>query len=68
MKFNRKGIYLAFPKKLVDRFELDRYIYYTSEQYGSWTITFWQDFQAKTHNTRQIKNLSINGTNTHVIK
>ena len=67
MKFNRKGIYIAFPKNLVDKFKFQRYINYTSKDYGSWTITFWQDFQAQEFNTRQIKNLSINGSNTNHI-
>ena len=68
MKFNRKGIYLAFPTELVDRFDVDRYVYYTSEQYGTWTITFWQDFQAHEQNLKQLKNLSVHGTSTHVIQ
>lgn len=67
MKFNRKGIYLAFPENLVDRFRLDRYIRYTSDKHGSWIITFWEDFQAKKINTKAIKILAINGTETHVL-
>ena len=67
MKFNRKGIYLTFPNFLVDRFKLESYINYTSKNYGTWTITFWQDFQAKPINIKQIRTLSTNGTHTNLI-
>ena len=42
MKFNRKGIYIA-STNLADKFKFERYINYTSKNYGPWTITFWQD-------------------------
>lgn len=61
MKFNRKGIYFAFPANLVDKCSIERYITYTSNNYGKWIITFWQDFQAHTANTILIQDLAING-------
>ena len=62
MKFDRKGIYLAFPKEFRTIFKLDRHIHYNSQNYGSWTITFWQDFQAIPDNISQLESLAINGT------
>ena len=61
MKFNRKGIYLAFPSKL-DRFLFTaRRVTYGSKQYGSWTITFWEDFANNTDNLETLEKFAING-------
>ena len=65
MKFNRKGIYLGFPKKLVDKFQINRYIEYKSKKHGSWILTFWQDFKDIEKNTKQIQLLATLGTNTN---
>ena len=63
MKFDRKGIYLAFPKRHKTKFFLDRHITYQSENSGHWTITFWEDFKATTINTEAIETMAIKGTN-----
>jgi Holliday junction resolvase len=62
MKFDRKGIYLAFPKRHKTKFFLDRHITYQSENHGHWTITFWEDFKATTINTDAIETMAIKGT------
>jgi hypothetical protein len=63
MKFNRKGIYLAYPAEH-NRFLLSiRSVIYSSEKYGSWTITFWQDFADYKENLEVIEKFAINGTN-----
>lgn len=50
MKFNRKGIYLAFPTGIKQRFHLTRYLDYTSNVHGSWTLCFWADFANPMYN------------------
>jgi hypothetical protein len=63
MKFNRKGIYLAFPSNL-DRFLFTaRRVTYGSQQYGSWTITFWEDFANNKDNLETLEKFAINGAN-----
>ena len=63
MKFNRKGIYIAFPS-ILDRFLFtSRRVNYGSKKYGSWTITFWDDFKANTENTETLETFAINGAN-----
>lgn len=63
MKFDRKGIYLAFPQAIKKFFHLKKHINYISEDYGTWTITFWSDFQAQEGNTQALELLATNGTN-----
>jgi hypothetical protein len=63
MKFDRKGIYLAFPQAHQSQFSLPRYLNYNSPHYGTWTITFWQDFQTIPENISKLESLAINGTN-----
>lgn len=67
MKFDRKGIYLAFPENLKDKFTLSRHVIYNSPNYGSWIMTFWNDFSEVEANTKQIEIFSINGTNSNRI-
>jgi len=62
MKFNRKGIYLAFPKRHKEKFYLDRHLTYPTDGYGYWTITFWDDFKANKLNTDAIETMAIKGT------
>ena len=62
MKFDRKGIYLAFPQALKKHFHLKKHINYISPNYGTWTLTFWSDFQAETGNTQALELLAVNGT------
>jgi hypothetical protein len=63
MKFDRKGIYFAFPQAIKGTFNLKSNIDYHSEKYGSWTLTFWDDFKSNTNNIQKIKEYSIKGTN-----
>jgi hypothetical protein len=60
MKFNRKGIYLAFPASIKNQFSLTNHITYNS-QHGPWIMTFWEDFQNLKTNTKSIETLAING-------
>lgn len=62
MKFNRKGIYLAFPKKHKQKFYLGKHITYLSENYGYWTLTYWDDFVEEKINTDAIETMAIKGT------
>lgn len=65
MKFNRKGIYLAYPAQH-NRFLLSpRSVNYGSTKHGSWTITFWQDFAEHEDNIKTIEHFAINGANTN---
>jgi len=63
MKFDRKGIYLAFPTNINQHLLTSRHIIYESKKYGAWTITFWSDFKQISTNIENLKNLAINGTN-----
>lgn len=65
MKFDRKGIYLAFPSHL-DRFLFTaRRVTYGSPTYGSWTITFWPDFLKNKDNIETLEKLAVNGADTN---
>jgi hypothetical protein len=61
MKFNRKGIYLAFPKAHKTKFFLDRHITYPTDGFGYWTITYWDDFKANKINTDAIETMATKG-------
>lgn len=61
MKFNRKGIYLAFPSNLKSKFSLKSNIDYVSENYNTWTLTFWEDFAKISTNIDTLKKLAENG-------
>ena len=63
MKFNRKGIYLAYPAEH-QRFLLSlRSVIYGSQNYGSWVFTYWPDFSEIKDNLEVIEKFAINGTN-----
>lgn len=65
MKFNRKGIYLAYPAVLDRWFFTPREINYSSEKFGSWIFTFWQDFADHPENLQVIEKLVVSGANTN---
>ena len=63
MKFNRKGIYLAYPHEHQRFLFSPRQVVYGSKNYGSWIITYWQDFADIKENLEVIEKFAINGTN-----
>ena len=62
MKFNRKGIYLAFPSELQRFLFTARGVTYGSPKYGSWRITFWDDFMKNKENLETLEKFAIKGT------
>lgn len=63
MKFDRKGIYFAYPTNINQHLQTSRHIIYNSQNYGSWVITFWTDFSQISTNIENLKNLATSGTN-----
>ncbi len=66
MKFDRKGIYIAFPTNIDHHLLISSNIKYKSQKFGTWTITFWPDFSSKNQNIKNLKLLSQNGTNSNI--
>lgn len=66
MKFDRKGIYFAFPTNINQHLLTSRHTIYDSEKYGSWVITFWTDFIKIPNNIENLKKLAINGTHSKI--